>query len=116
VTLNKSFFLLTVAFLALCTLAVALAVAFSSDAVGSATEGVAVIAFAVAAAALWAQGRHDLDAVLTLLSVFLLLVTVCMVIYHGASGPVGEPPALKRGRRPTGRAPLGFRLEAQPQK
>jgi hypothetical protein len=90
VTLNKSFFLLTVAFLAMCTLAVVLVVALSSDAVGPSTGGVAVIAFAVAAAALWAQGRHDLDAVLTLLSVFLLLVTVCMVIYLFAADDPGR--------------------------
>jgi len=106
VTLNKSFFLLTVAFLALCTLAVALAVAFSSDAVGSATEGVAVIAFAVAAAALWAQGRHDLDAVLTLISVFLLLVTVCQVIYLFVADDAGQVAKITVGL--TGGAAAGL--------
>jgi hypothetical protein len=94
VTLNKSFFLLTAAFSALCTLAVALTVALSAEAVGRSAEGVAVVAFAVAVAALWAQGRHDLDAVLTMLSVFLLLATVCLVIYLFVADDAGRAPKI----------------------
>lgn len=80
-TLNKSFFLLAIGFLALCVFAGALVVASSTDGAGTTTRIVVIVAFAIAASVLWVQARQDLDAVLTLLSVCLLLVTMCATIY-----------------------------------
>jgi hypothetical protein len=55
--------------------------ALSGEAVSETSANVAGIAFLVAAVILWREAKRDPDAVLTLVSVFMLLSAVCIGIY-----------------------------------
>jgi hypothetical protein len=62
--------------------------------VGTATQTVAIVAMLVAGASLWSHARRDLDAVLTLLAVFLLGTAMCAVIYFYSAHEPGEAPQI----------------------
>jgi hypothetical protein len=94
VTLNRHFFVLTIGFLALCTFAGALAIALASEHPSSRTTTVAVSSFALAALALWWHAQQDLDAVLTLLAFFLIMTSMCVVIYLIAALEPGIAPKI----------------------
>ncbi|MES1242998.1 MAG: hypothetical protein ABUT39_15385 [Acidobacteriota bacterium] len=80
-TPSKSFFWLVLAFCALCVMAGAATFALSGEAASDTALNVAGVAFLVAAAILWREGRRDPDAVLTLVGAFALLAAVCIGIY-----------------------------------
>jgi uncharacterized protein (UPF0333 family) len=66
-TLSKSFFLLALAFVALCVAGGAATFALSGDQVSTRAVTVTAVALGVAVVILSQQAKRDLDAVLTLL-------------------------------------------------
>jgi hypothetical protein len=93
-TLSKSFFLLALAFCAMCVTAGAATVAFSGDEVSMGAANVAGMALLVTGALLWREAKRDLDAVLTLVGAFLLLAALCVGIYLYYALDYAEPAGL----------------------
>lgn len=95
-TLSKSFFALALAFASMCVGGGALVVALSGTGAGGAI-GVAVVALGAALGLLWAESKRDLDAVLTLVSVFFLLTALCVGIYLFSADRTGIAPKIALG-------------------
>jgi hypothetical protein len=95
-TLSKSFFMLVLAFVSMCVAGGAAVAALSGTGSGGATV-VAVVALGIAAGILWFEAKSDLDAVLTLVSVFLILTAVCVGIYLLYGDRPGIAPKIALG-------------------
>lgn len=93
-TLNRSFFLLTIAFFAMSGAIIAGTVAASSPGSRSSALLLALLFAAVAGAILWFEGRSDLDAVLTLIAAVLGLTAMILVIYLIFAGDTGLTPKV----------------------
>jgi hypothetical protein len=93
-TLSKSFFLLALAFCAMCVTAGAATAAFSGDEVSMGEANVAGVALLVTALLLWREAKRDLDAVLTLVGVFLLLTALCVGTYLYYAEDTGLAPKV----------------------
>jgi hypothetical protein len=107
-TLNKSFFALTGAFLAMSTAAISLVVGLIVDSIGPAPFIVALGAALVAAVLLWSEARRDVDAVLTLIAAFALLTGICLGIYVYSAREPGLAPEVSTVAAALTAAVLGF--------
>ncbi len=96
-TLSKSFFMLAVAFVSMCVAAIAAVVMLSGTEIGGGSAGVTAVAAAVALGLLWQESKSDLDAVLTMVSVFLLLTALCLGIYLFTADRTGLAPKIALG-------------------
>lgn len=96
-TLSKSFFMLAVAFVSMCVAAGAAVVALSDSGGASGAAGVTVVALGIALGILWRESKRDLDAVLTLVSVFLILTALCTGIYLFSADRTGTAPRIAFG-------------------
>jgi hypothetical protein len=92
VILNKSFFAMTAAFLAMFAGAISVVVALTIEPMTDSASAVAFACGLIAAALLYGQSRRDLDPVLTLIAVFSLSTAICIGIYvYYAQAPSRTP-------------------------
>ena len=80
-TLNRSFFLLTTAFLLMCTTAIALGIAFASEGDPTKPYAIGLVSGLLTLMILRFEGQRDLDAVLTLVIAFLAGLSIGVGIY-----------------------------------
>jgi hypothetical protein len=106
-TLNRSFFLLTTAFLLMCTTAIALGVAFASEGIPTKPYTVGFVSGFLTLIILRFEGRRDLDAVLTLVVAFLAFLAMGIGIYLIAADRSGLAPKVSFGFSLAGAATLG---------
>jgi hypothetical protein len=107
-TLNRSFFLLTTAFLLMCTTAIALGIAFASEGIPTKPYTVGLISGFLTLVILRFEGQHDLDAVLTLVIAFLALLAMGVGIYLIAADRPGLAPEVSFGLSTAGAVALGI--------
>ncbi|GEM_PF-6990377 len=93
-TLNRSFFLLSTAFLLMCTTAVALGIAFASEDIPTKAYSVGLVSGFLTLVILRFEGRRDLDAVLTLVIAFLAFLAMGVGIYLIAADRPGLAPKI----------------------
>jgi hypothetical protein len=96
-TLNRSFFLLTAAFLLMCTTAIALGIALAAEAISAKPYTVGFVSGLLTLVILRFEGRRDLDAVLTLVIGFLALLAMGIGIYLIAADRTGLAPKVLFG-------------------
>jgi len=107
-TLNRSFFSLAGAFLALSTAAISLVVAFTPGSTGQTASIVAGVSMLVAVLLLYSEAKLDPDAVLTLLAVFALLTAICTGIYVFSADDAGVAWMVVTGVATLVAAALGY--------
>jgi hypothetical protein len=93
-TLNRAFFLLTLAFFAMCGVITSATVAASIPESRSSALLFTLAFAAIAGVVLWFEGRRDLDAVLTLVATVLGLTAMCVTIYLFAADHTGIAPKV----------------------
>jgi hypothetical protein len=106
-TLNRSFFLLTFAFFAMCGAVISATVAAAVPASRFSALLVALVFGAVAGAILWFEGRRDLDAVLTLVASVLGITAMCTCVYLVSADDAGLAPKLAAPLTAIGAAACG---------
>lgn len=93
-TLNRSFFLLTTAFLLMVTSAITLAIALGGKGSAATLYTAGIVSALVAGFLLRTEARRDLDAVLTLVIAFLAGLAIFVVIYVLAALRPGIAPKI----------------------
>lgn len=107
-TLNRSFCLLSTAFLLMCTAAIALGIAVASEGTPTKAYAVGLIAGFLALLILRFEGRRDLDAVLTMVIAFLAFLAMGIGIYLFAADRTGYAPKASFGLSAAGAVMLGI--------
>ena len=106
-TLNRSFFLLTTAFLLMCTSAIALGIALASEGTPTKPYTIGLVSGFLTLVILRFEGRRDLDAVLTLVIAFLAFLAMGVGIYLIAADRPGWAPKVSFGLCSAGAVVLG---------
>lgn len=107
-TLNRSFFLLSTAFLLMCTTAIALGITFVSEGVPTKPYTVGLVSGFLTLVILRFEGRRDLDAALTLVVAFLAFLAMGVGIYLIAADRSGLAPKVSFGLCAAGAVMLGI--------